>query len=91
LGEIHRPRRRAAISDIVPDERAAALRDPREIKGADCRKTTPALDASRDAEAGPLEEHLLICAACRERLDETAQYAAAIRAAALEIGAGTES
>jgi hypothetical protein len=33
LGEIHRPGRRAAISDMVPDERAAALRDPREIKG----------------------------------------------------------
>ena len=40
-----------------------------------------------DAELGQLEEHLLICSARRERLDETEQYVAAIRAAAaMELG-----
>jgi hypothetical protein len=33
-----------------------------------------------------LEEHLLIYSGCRGRLDETEQYVAAIRAAAMEIG-----
>jgi hypothetical protein len=39
-----------------------------------------------EAELEPLEEHLLICAECRERLDETETYVAAMRAAAGELG-----
>ena len=32
-----------------------------------------------------LEEHLLVCCKCRQRLDEAEQYAGAIRAAAAII------
>ena len=37
------------------------------------------------SESGPLEEHLLACESCRERLDETEQYVAAMRSAAAKI------
>jgi anti-sigma factor RsiW len=38
-----------------------------------------------EAEAGLLEEHLLICPACQNRLTETDNYVRALRAAALEL------
>jgi anti-sigma factor RsiW len=38
-----------------------------------------------DAEAGPLEEHLLTCAACQERLKATDEFVAAMRAAAAKL------
>ena len=40
-------------------------------------------------EASPLEDHLLICAVCRDRLDETAHYVVAITAAALTLTANS--
>jgi len=38
-----------------------------------------------EAELAPLEEHLLICAECRDRLEATERYVAAIRAAAAKL------
>ena len=38
-----------------------------------------------EAEVAPLEEHLLTCPECRDRLDKTGRYVAAIQAAASEI------
>ena len=38
-----------------------------------------------EQEIGPLEEHLLICSACRDRLQGTDEYVAAMRAAAGKI------
>jgi anti-sigma factor RsiW len=38
-----------------------------------------------EAEIGRLEEHLLICPECRERLEETERYVVAMRAAAAKI------
>src|SRR5207244_830091 len=35
-----------------------------------------------DADSARIEEHLLICGPCRERLEETERYAAAMRSAA---------
>ena len=41
-----------------------------------------------EAEAGILEEHLLVCAACQERLTEADRYVRAVRAAASKLRAG---
>ncbi len=41
-----------------------------------------AMGALPEPEAGPLEEHLLICTACQDRLQTTDDYVAAMRAAA---------
>jgi anti-sigma factor RsiW len=41
-----------------------------------------AMGAFPEPEAGPLEEHLLICAGCQDRLQATDDYVAAMRAAA---------
>jgi hypothetical protein len=41
-----------------------------------------AMDAFPESEAGPLEEHLLMCTACQDRLRTTDGYVAAMRAAA---------
>jgi anti-sigma factor RsiW len=41
-----------------------------------------AMGAITEPEAGPLQEHLLICPACPDRLQSTDDYVAAIRAAA---------
>lgn|GEM_PF-2059286 len=41
-----------------------------------------AMGAFPEPEAGPLEEHLLICTACQERLQQTDDYVAAMCAAA---------
>jgi hypothetical protein len=41
-----------------------------------------AMGAFPEPEAGPLEEHLLMCATCQERLQATDDYVAAMRAAA---------
>ena len=38
-----------------------------------------------EAEIERLEDHLLICPKCRERLDEIERYVAAMRAAAAKI------
>jgi hypothetical protein len=37
------------------------------------------------SETGPLEEHLLLCNHCRDRLESTDEYVAAMRAAASEL------
>ena len=38
-----------------------------------------------DSKTGPLEEHLLVCQLCRERLVATDEFVAAMRAAAATI------
>jgi hypothetical protein len=38
-----------------------------------------------NSETGPLEEHLLICGECRERLDSEIEYVTAMRAAASDL------
>ena len=38
-----------------------------------------------EEETAPLEEHLLICPACQNRLEETEQFVHAVRAAAVEL------
>jgi anti-sigma factor RsiW len=45
-----------------------------------------AMGAFPEPEAGPLEEHLLICTACQDRLQATDDYVAAMRAAAKVTG-----
>jgi hypothetical protein len=35
-----------------------------------------------ESEAAPLENHLLVCRKCRDRLESTEQYVAAMRSAA---------
>jgi hypothetical protein len=40
------------------------------------------MGACPEPQAGPLEEHLLICTACQDRLRATDDYVAAMRAAA---------
>jgi anti-sigma factor RsiW len=44
-----------------------------------------ALDRLPDAAAAPAEEHLLVCAECRERLAGWDEYVRAMRAAAGEL------
>ena len=41
-----------------------------------------AMGAIPESEAGPLEEHLLICPTCQDRLQATDDYVAALRVAA---------
>jgi anti-sigma factor RsiW len=41
-----------------------------------------------EAEAGILEEHLLVCAACQDRLTDSDRYLRAVRAAASKLRAG---
>ena len=38
-----------------------------------------------EAEGGPIEEHLLFCELCRERLDDTDEFVAAMKAALAKI------
>lgn len=38
-----------------------------------------------DSESGPLEEHLLICESCRDRLDAEIEFVTAMRGAATKI------
>jgi hypothetical protein len=38
-----------------------------------------------DSETGPLEEHLLVCGHCRERLDAEIEFVTAMREAAVKI------
>jgi hypothetical protein len=45
----------------------------------DAMRTLPA------PESGRLDEHLLICELCRDRLESTDEYVAAMKAAAEEI------
>lgn len=40
-----------------------------------------AMDRLTEAEAAPVEEHLLVCEGCRERLAEWDEYVRAMRAA----------
>jgi predicted anti-sigma-YlaC factor YlaD len=61
------------------------------------RKTTPnghfsedllesyALNRMREPEVAPLEEHLLICAACRSRLSEIDGYIAGMKASIARV------
>ena len=44
-----------------------------------------ALGSLPEAELAPLEEHLLICSECRDRLEATEQYVMAMLAAAAHI------
>ena len=44
-----------------------------------------ALEPLPEAELAPLEEHLLICSECRNRLEATEQYVMAMRAAAATL------
>ena len=44
-----------------------------------------AMQTLPDSETGPLEEHLLICAECRDRLESTDEYVAAMKVAAGKI------
>jgi anti-sigma factor RsiW len=46
-----------------------------------------ALDRLPEPDAAPVEEHLLVCGACRERLTEWDEYVAAMRAAMTTNGA----
>ena len=38
-----------------------------------------------DAESGPLEDHLLVCPECRNRLDSQIEFVTAMRGAAAKI------
>ena len=38
-----------------------------------------------EPESGPLEEHLLICGECRDRLDAEIEFVTAMRSAAAKI------
>jgi uncharacterized CHY-type Zn-finger protein len=44
-----------------------------------------AMGAFPELEAGPLEEHLLICSVCQDRLQTTDHYVAAMCAAAKRV------
>lgn len=44
-----------------------------------------AMGTLSEAELAPIEEHLLICSECRDRLEVTERYAVAMRAAAARI------
>jgi hypothetical protein len=48
-------------------------------------------DVSDEAELAPLEEHLLWCASCVGRAEETAAYIESIKAAAFRLVQGEES
>ena len=52
---------------------------------SDDRLERYAMQTLPDSESRPLEEHLVMCQSCRERLDETEQYVAAMRSAAAKI------
>ena len=49
-----------------------------------------AMGALPEPEAGPLEEHLLICTACQDRLQATDDFVAAMRTAAKALMKGTK-
>ena len=44
-----------------------------------------AMQTLHEPEAGPLEEHLLVCNECRDRLDVEIEYVTAVRGAAAKI------
>ena len=44
-----------------------------------------AMQTLTDSETGPLEEHLLVCGHCRERLDAEIEFVTAMREAAVTI------
>lgn len=44
-----------------------------------------AMQTLPDSESGPLEEHLLICQLCRDRLQADTDFVTAMRGAAAEI------
>ena len=44
-----------------------------------------AMESLRGSESEPLEEHLLICSECQERLDAELEFVAAMTSAAAEI------
>ena len=44
-----------------------------------------AMQTLPDSESGPLEEHLLICPECRERLDAEIEFVTAMRGAAVKL------
>ena len=44
-----------------------------------------AMESLRGSESEPLEEHLLICSECQERLDGAIEFVTAMRGAAAEI------
>jgi hypothetical protein len=45
------------------------------------------MGVSREDEAAELEEHLLVCADCRERISTTDLYLSSMRTASRELGA----
>jgi hypothetical protein len=44
-----------------------------------------AMQTLPDSETGPLEEHLLVCGDCRDRLDAEIEFVTAMREAAVTI------
>ena len=44
-----------------------------------------AMESLRGSESEPLEEHLLVCPGCRERLDAELEFVAVMRGAAAKI------
>jgi hypothetical protein len=44
-----------------------------------------AMQTLPDSETGPLEEHLLVCGDCRDRLDDEIEFVTAMREAAVTI------
>ncbi|MGD0500723.1 MAG: zf-HC2 domain-containing protein [Bryobacteraceae bacterium] len=45
-----------------------------------------AMDRTTETEAAPIEEHLLVCSRCRDRLSDLDAYIPAIRAALRKLG-----